>query len=975
MQTLIAFAFSICVFLVPEVRGWCLKTQFNAPASNVRSVDYSFDGTMIAVATDGGAIRVYDTQTYNVKYSFTGSGNPNAIKFNSQGTYLVSGSQDGSMLFMNLLTSASNSVTSNHTQVFGVDFSNNSNVMVSCGKDQDIKIWDSSTWPITLTSNATGSISNDMKACEWTSDNKLIVADSSGAVRIISSPYNLGGSTAVNYGGSSIMGVAGRYTTYDFTVADGGGKKGWHSPDNSNPIYNVNKNTDTTSYARSLDYFMFGGADKKVNIYNATSKNLVQVMPTVGNIMSSDFTTDGRYLVVGDDSSNVYVYTQICTYDCGSMYFINLTTKACELCSIYMEGCGSCYNNTNCAVCMQGYYLTGSAGAKLCTACNTPANMGGCAICNSSTNCTSPLPGFYITGSNLTATCSSAMPGCLICNTSTVCLECHNEYYVSSNKCAACNSIGSLPNCLKCYNSTYCTQCEMGYYRVTGTNTASCSRCATNCLDCSSTTVCYECVIGFYTTGGTCQACTTNCLACNNTNYCLDCATNYFITAAGLCTACTTPCLTCSSSATSCLSCYPGFYYDGTSSCLACSAPCSTCSTSSTTCLTCVDSFYLSGITCTQCNTTFPNCQTCSSTNCAICLTGFYYDSAAAAATQCKSCPTQMHACLLCSSATACQFCSPGHYLSAMTGNNSCQPCVQGCSLCETNTNCTSCAVGYYFSGWICTQCNTKCVTCTGTATNCQSCVVGYYLQAVGTCQACNATSAYCLACVLDNSNAVQCIECGVGFYLNAGACSRCGSNCVTCSAASTCLTCELGNYFNSTDSTCRSCSPGCAECSANGTCESCSVGYYLAGTSCTSCSTLGCLTCGADLKCLSCTPGYYYISATKVCDLCATPLANCLQCSASNVCTQCAYGYALTISGPNTVCSSCTALSGCFHCSSLTTCLGCQSGYYLNGATCSSCPEGCRNCDNLASCLSCGSGFFSGNALGGINVGKCLRC
>lgn len=456
MQALIAIAFSIFTILMPFVQGWCLKTQWTA-LNNARAVDFSFDGSMIAVATDGGQVRVYDAYTYAQKYSFAGSGNPNAIKFNIAGTYLVSGSSDGTMLFMNLLTGASSNINSNHSQVFGIDFTNNSLQMVSCGKDQDIKIWDSSTWPITNTINATGSITNDMRACEWTSDSKLITADSTGAVRILSSPYNLAAifGSMVNYGGSStIMAVAGKYTTYDFTVADGGGKKGWYSPDNTTPIYNVNKNTDTTSFARSLDYFMLGGTDKKVNFYNATTKALIQTISVSGNIMSSDFTTDGKYLVVGDDNPTVYVFAQICNMDCGSMSFMNLTTKVCELCSTYMEGCGSCYNNNTCAFCMQGYYLTT---AKQCAACNTPTNMGGCAMCNSSTNCTSPFPGSYITATNLTATCSSAMPGCLICNTSAVCLECHNEYYVSLNKCVACNTIGTLPNCLKCYNNTYCT--------------------------------------------------------------------------------------------------------------------------------------------------------------------------------------------------------------------------------------------------------------------------------------------------------------------------------------------------------------------------------------------------------------------------------------------------------------------------------------------------------------------------------------
>jgi hypothetical protein len=176
-----------------------------------------------------------------------------------------------------------------------------------------------------------------------------------------------------------------------------------------------------------------------------------------------------------------------------------------------------------------------------------------------------------------------------------------------------------------------------------------------------------------------------------------------------------------------------------------------------------------------------------------------------------------MHGCILCSSGTTCLYCAASHYLSTnLTGNNSCQPCSLGCATCQSAVNCSSCIPGYYFdsSTLTCPRCTGKCATCTTSPNFCLSCVLGYYLQnsATGTCTACNATSAYCLACLYDVSNALKCTDCGVGFYLDtAGACSRCGSNCITCSASTTCLSCELGNYLNSTDGTCRSCSPTCA--------------------------------------------------------------------------------------------------------------------------------------------------------------------
>ena len=146
---------------------------------------------------------------------------------------------------------------------------------------------------------------------------------------------------------------------------------------------------------------MFGGGEKKVVLFNATNKNntMVQSMTVTGNILSSDFTNDGKYLVAGCDDKLAVIYTQYCM-QCDTGYFFNSTTKLCDVCSAYLEGCGACFSSAVCAICVQGYYQTS---AKICAICNTA--MIGCAVCNSSTYCTTPLPGYYVTTGNGPATC------------------------------------------------------------------------------------------------------------------------------------------------------------------------------------------------------------------------------------------------------------------------------------------------------------------------------------------------------------------------------------------------------------------------------------------------------------------------------------------------------------------------------------------------------------------------------------------
>lgn len=93
------------------------------------------------------------------------------------------------------------------------------------------------------------------------------------------------------------------------------GKKAWASFDNASPLLSVAPKTlETSSYAKTIDYFMIGGNDKKVLIFNATGKNnsLVQSIAVTGNILSSDFSDDGRNLAVGCDDNLVMIYGQFC---------------------------------------------------------------------------------------------------------------------------------------------------------------------------------------------------------------------------------------------------------------------------------------------------------------------------------------------------------------------------------------------------------------------------------------------------------------------------------------------------------------------------------------------------------------------------------------------------------------------------------------------------------------------------------------
>lgn len=147
--------------------------------------------------------------------------------------------------------------------------------------------------------------------------------------------------------------------------------------------------------------------------------------------------------------------------------------------------------------------------------------------------------------------------------------------------------------------------------------------------------------------------------------------------------------------------------------------------------------------------------------------------------------------------------------------------------------------------------------------------------------------------------------------------CKPCHYSCLTCSAYSTCLTCNslafrvltttscppISGYYDNNTSIAVPCNTttiyctSCQNVSAVFTCLNCSSGYYVsAPTQCSVCIS-PCLTCTSATTCITCVTGYAFDSATSTCIFNPCTDSFCLACPGNpNVCTSCASGY-----GPNT--------------------------------------------------------------------------
>ena len=293
----------------------------------------------------------------------------------------------------------------------------------------------------------------------------------------------------------------------------------------------------------------------------------------------------------------------------------------------------------------------------------------------------------------------------------------------------------------------------------------------------------------------------------------------------------------------------------------------------------------------------------------------------------------------------------------------------------NTTTGLCSCVSKRYNDGVlaICGSCHETCFNCAGTSdTQCISCN--------GTANRVSTFSA---------GSPGACV-CRSGYFGTASLelCSPCPITCLTCSDASTCLTCNVNNFRTGT-STC-ACKPKYYENSPiNAKCNACSY-------RCATCSnSVSCSTCSpiattkrvdTPASMCPCDPKYFDDGASEICVACKPECATCTNANSCTSCNSVVYrelmnGQCVCMSNTynisNTDCSTCDPT--CLTCAtSGTSCLTCNTtafrqrnsaseckciqGYYESAGTCSPCHFSCLTCtaDNLAaSCTSCNSSSF----------------
>ena len=622
-----------------------------------------------------------------------------------------------------------------------------------------------------------------------------------------------------------------------------------------------------------------------------------------------------------------------------------------------------------------------------------------CTDCITLTTCKTCENGYtaILGGSQCVITCTD--PNCQTCSVAATCVTCNAGYSLNANAGTCVAAICDIQYCSACTNTTACTTCQQFYTLSADQSTCApaCATSVTNCVICASATTCSACALGF--TLASASSCTaicsvSNCGTCATTTACKTCATGYTLSADGTTCDLYCPvlnCLTCSS-ATTCSACKTGLNLVTTNGKQTCVIQCGLGEVNTGTAATPV---------CAVCSSQIPNCMTCITSNaatvCTQCPTGYFIDGAG----QCQLCSSLITNCWACSSAAICTTCQDTYVINSKNECSSAVSCaasVTNCLTCSTagGTTCTKCIGGFTLSG---------AGTCsfTGTATyvfdpvtQTIGCQVGTYNNGTG-CSACKDPSCY-------KCDITGCLACSNTYFVSAGVCKDCPSNCMTCSDDTTCTRCNDDYYLND-DGNCKSagkgkkvnkgrdghfyeCPPGCSQCtigvdgtlkcltpssgfsivggkiipcnpsclSCSGTtatsCTACYAGLVLSGGSCKTCSDPNALTClaGNPAFSISCNQGYTatYIATAGgavTAGSCVACAINCLQCDSTGPSNcdagKCSAGFVVLVGTMN--CTAC--LGGCPGCSPYNPaqCTACPDGQYFDtNNVCQPCSSSC---------------------------------
>lgn len=256
--------------VLPNIRPW----QGLASGNVILSGDWSADGRYIALGLENGAIQIWDAQTRTLLTTLQGHTNPvEDVRFNSQGTYLISASRgdqpDESLRLWDVAQGKEVGVFKGaaSTGVYRAVWSPDGTQVLSHETDKKIKLWDVDTRRLLKTPEAKY---NELWDIEWRPDGKQFAT----------------------------VGEAGEVLIWDAAKMAIETRLSGHQGD----VISLGWNADGTRLAT-------GGADGTVRIWDDAAGHIVDVL--VGHtswVRSVTWHPNGRWLASSSDDTKVIIW-------------------------------------------------------------------------------------------------------------------------------------------------------------------------------------------------------------------------------------------------------------------------------------------------------------------------------------------------------------------------------------------------------------------------------------------------------------------------------------------------------------------------------------------------------------------------------------------------------------------------------------------------------------------------------------------
>ncbi|KAH0575904.1 Cysteine-rich membrane protein 1 [Spironucleus salmonicida] len=431
--------------------------------------------------------------------------------------------------------------------------------------------------------------------------------------------------------------------------------------------------------------------------------------------------------------------------------------------------------------------------------------------------------------------CEDTKPikNCQAC-TGKQCSTCVRNTFLQNNKCEDCPFF-----CDTCADPNSCITCSNGYKRNPETKLCE--------VTCQNSDTCAANKNGFCNPATlTCQSCIHNCVLCSSTTICDVCEPNEFVTTVE--GQCTKKCENIDNG-NYCENGVPTACGEGlTSECKCDDAKnCASCTPTKNKCATCLPNWKLNEAgECADCEDGFSlvnkNCVLCTSTQTTACT--------CSTAKNCQTCDAEMSKCKTCignfdpSGPIPCSKCKDKFFEDTSKTPHECVTCHATCTTCSSSSVCTACADGFSLESNDCVSCtDANCKTCLASKDECTACKFGFIMEN----QKCAACPSDCANCDGDKN---ICKVCNNSFFAKDGTCTACDGNKTekcTCGEAVNCATCDTSDQPK-----CGHCIIGYQK-DDDGACSTCSDGYLMINMVCTKCES-NCATCSKSLeKCDTC--------------------------------------------------------------------------------------------------------------------------